>query len=82
VVDVVTSQQVVSSDARKGLGFVPDYQALTTVEATAATSPDLLRGGSFGLLPANTGVSRLLTLLANIPARSGFLSPRISSSCL
>ncbi|MDH3895444.1 MAG: thiamine pyrophosphate-dependent enzyme, partial [Chromatiales bacterium] len=29
VVDVVTSQQVVSSDARKGLGFVPDYQALT-----------------------------------------------------
>ena len=29
VIDVVTSQQVVSSDARKGLGFVPDYQALT-----------------------------------------------------
>ena len=29
VVDVVTSQRVVSSDARKGLGFVPDYQALT-----------------------------------------------------
>jgi acetolactate synthase I/II/III large subunit len=29
VVDVVTSQTVVSSDARKGLGFVPDYQALT-----------------------------------------------------
>ncbi|HSM42795.1 MAG TPA: thiamine pyrophosphate-binding protein, partial [Afifellaceae bacterium] len=29
VVDVVTSQDVVSSDARKGLGFVPDYQALT-----------------------------------------------------
>ena len=29
VVDVVTSQQVVSSDAKKGLGFVPDYQALT-----------------------------------------------------
>ncbi len=29
VVDVVTSQQAVSSDARKGLGFVPDYQALT-----------------------------------------------------
>jgi acetolactate synthase-1/2/3 large subunit len=29
VVDVVASQTVVSSDARKGLGFVPDYQALT-----------------------------------------------------
>jgi acetolactate synthase-1/2/3 large subunit len=29
VVDVVTSQKAVSSDARKGLGFVPDYQALT-----------------------------------------------------
>ncbi|MCC5985256.1 MAG: thiamine pyrophosphate-binding protein [Rhodobacteraceae bacterium] len=29
LVDVVTSQDVVSSDATKGLGFVPDYQALT-----------------------------------------------------
>lgn len=29
LVDVVTSQTVVSSDARKGLGFVHDYQALT-----------------------------------------------------
>jgi len=29
VVDVVTSQGVPSSDANKGLGFVPDYQALT-----------------------------------------------------
>ena len=29
VVDVVTSQKSVSSDAKKGLGFVPDYQALT-----------------------------------------------------
>ncbi len=29
VVDVVTSQTAVSSDAKKGLGFVPDYQALT-----------------------------------------------------
>ncbi len=29
LLDVVTSQTVVSSDARKGLGFVPDYQALT-----------------------------------------------------
>lgn len=29
LVDVVTSQEVVSSDARKGLGFVPDYQPLT-----------------------------------------------------
>ena len=28
VVDVVTSQQAVSSDAKKGLGYVPDYQAL------------------------------------------------------
>jgi len=30
LVDVVTSQSVVSSDAQKGLGFVPDFQALTT----------------------------------------------------
>ena len=29
VVDVVTSQDAVSSDATKGLGFVPDCQALT-----------------------------------------------------
>ena len=29
VVDVVTSQHVVSSDATKGLGFVADYQPLT-----------------------------------------------------
>jgi acetolactate synthase-1/2/3 large subunit len=29
LIDVVTSQSAVSSDARKGLGFVPDYQALT-----------------------------------------------------
>lgn len=29
VIDVVTSQAVVSSDAQKGLGFVPDYQALS-----------------------------------------------------
>jgi len=29
LVDVVTSQTVMSSDAQKGLGFVPDYQALT-----------------------------------------------------
>ncbi|MEJ1161710.1 thiamine pyrophosphate-binding protein [Prosthecomicrobium sp. N25] len=29
VIDVVTSQSVVSSDARKGLGFVPDFQPLT-----------------------------------------------------
>jgi acetolactate synthase-1/2/3 large subunit len=30
LVDVVTSQAVISSDAQKGLGFVPDFQALTT----------------------------------------------------
>ena len=29
VIDVVTSREAVSSDAQKGLGFVPDYQALT-----------------------------------------------------
>lgn len=29
LIDVVTSQDAVSSDAQKGLGFVPDYQALT-----------------------------------------------------
>ena len=29
LVDVVTSQFAVSSDATKGLGFVPDYQPLT-----------------------------------------------------
>jgi acetolactate synthase I/II/III large subunit len=29
VVDVVTSQSAVSSDAKKGLGYVPDFQPLT-----------------------------------------------------
>ena len=29
VIDVVTSQDAVSSDATKGLGFVPNYQPLT-----------------------------------------------------
>lgn len=29
LIDVIVSQQVVSSDAKKGLGFVPDYQPLT-----------------------------------------------------
>lgn len=29
LIDVVTSQTAVSSDAKKGLGFVPDYQPLT-----------------------------------------------------
>jgi len=29
LIDVVTSQAAISSDARKGLGFVPDFQALT-----------------------------------------------------
>jgi acetolactate synthase I/II/III large subunit len=29
LIDVVTSQTVISSDAQKGLGFVPDFQALT-----------------------------------------------------
>jgi acetolactate synthase I/II/III large subunit len=29
VVDIVTSRAAVSSDAKKGLGFVPDYQPLT-----------------------------------------------------
>lgn len=29
LLDVVTSRQAISSDAKKGLGFVPDYQALT-----------------------------------------------------
>ena len=28
VLDVITSQRAVSSDATKGLGFVPDYQPL------------------------------------------------------
>lgn len=29
LIDVVTSQSVLSTDAQKGLGFVPDFQALT-----------------------------------------------------
>jgi acetolactate synthase-1/2/3 large subunit len=29
LIDVVTTQTAVSSDATKGLGFVPDYQPLT-----------------------------------------------------
>ena len=30
VVDVVTTREAVSSDSRKGLGFVPEFQPLTT----------------------------------------------------
>ncbi len=30
VIDVLVTRDAVSSDAKKGLGFVPDYQALTT----------------------------------------------------
>ncbi len=33
LIDVVTSQSVISSDAQKGLGFVPDFQALTAWDA-------------------------------------------------
>ena len=46
LVDVVTSQTAVSSDARKGLGFVPDYQPSppgTTPSAGAAGSTRRLR---------------------------------------
>ncbi len=34
LIDVITSQTVLSSDAQKGLGFVPDYQALTAWDET------------------------------------------------
>jgi acetolactate synthase-1/2/3 large subunit len=33
LLDVVTTQAAVSSDATKGLGFVPDFQALTAWDA-------------------------------------------------
>ena len=33
LVDVVTSQTVISSDATKGLGFVPEFQPLTAWDA-------------------------------------------------
>ena len=33
VIDVVTSQSAISSDAKKGLGYVPDYQPLETWNA-------------------------------------------------
>lgn len=37
LIDVVTSQDAVSSDAKKGLGFVPDYQALTAWDEAEKT---------------------------------------------
>ena len=47
VVDVVTSQSAVSSDARKGLGFVPDFQPLEAwndAELRRRTADTLVRG--------------------------------------
>lgn len=41
VVDVVTSQDAVSSDAKKGLGFVPDYQPLTAWDDAERARRDL-----------------------------------------
>jgi acetolactate synthase-1/2/3 large subunit len=37
LVDVVTSQAAISSDARKGLGFVPDFQPLTAWDEAERT---------------------------------------------
>jgi acetolactate synthase-1/2/3 large subunit len=37
LVDVVTSQAAISSDARKGLGFVPDFQALSAWDEAERT---------------------------------------------
>lgn len=42
VVDVVTSQDAVSSDAKKGLGFVPDYQALTAWDEAERKRRDVI----------------------------------------
>ncbi len=39
LVDVVTSQTVLSSDAQKGLGFVPDFQALTAWDDAEREAP-------------------------------------------
>lgn len=41
VIDVVTSRDVVSSDAQKGLGFVPDFQALTAWDDAERRRRDL-----------------------------------------
>jgi acetolactate synthase-1/2/3 large subunit len=46
LIDVVTSQTVISSDAQKGLGFVPDYQALTTWDEAERKRRELLGGVS------------------------------------
>jgi acetolactate synthase-1/2/3 large subunit len=35
LVDIVTSQTFLSSDAQKGLGFVPEYQALIALDEAA-----------------------------------------------
>jgi acetolactate synthase-1/2/3 large subunit len=41
VVDVVTTQEAVSSDAKKGLGFVPDYQPLIAWDEAERKRRDL-----------------------------------------
>jgi thiamine pyrophosphate-dependent acetolactate synthase large subunit-like protein len=41
VIDVITSQAAVSSDAQKGLGFVPDYQPLTAWDKAEQRRRDL-----------------------------------------
>jgi acetolactate synthase I/II/III large subunit len=41
VIDVITSQAAISSDAQKGLGFVPDYQPLTVWDEAERRRRDL-----------------------------------------
>ena len=40
VIDVVTSQEAVSSDSQKGLGFVPNYQPLLAWDEAEKTRRD------------------------------------------
>jgi acetolactate synthase-1/2/3 large subunit len=46
LIDVVTSQTVASSDAKKGLGFVPDYQALTAWDDAERKRRGLSKAGT------------------------------------
>ena len=56
LVDVVTSQTVVSSDATKGLGFVPEFQPLTVWDDLETQWP------RFGVKPLGRVASLLIAL--------------------
>ena len=69
LIDVVTSQDAVSSDAKKGLGFVPDYQALSAwdeAERKRRAPQAWLRGR-----PWTPSITARSTTASPAPSRAG-----------